>query len=82
MLILVDNREQRSRLIESIRRRIDEEIEQVAAEICDGGTAERPLRRLRTLMKMLASVETGLTQLNAFPPKAASIRPDERAPET
>ncbi|MHC2752451.1 hypothetical protein ACVIWV_007905 [Bradyrhizobium diazoefficiens] len=29
MLILVDNREQRSRLIESIRRRIDEEIEKL-----------------------------------------------------
>ena len=57
MLILVDNPTSRSQLTANVRRRIAEEIEEVAADICAGETGERPLRRLRALTKILASIE-------------------------
>lgn len=58
MLILVDSAEHRARLIESIQRRMDEEVEEIALTICQGRTAERPLRRLRLLTQLLASLES------------------------
>ena len=58
-IILVDNWEQRSRLIENIQRSIDEQIEAVASAICADACGERPLRRLRTLTAMLSSIEVG-----------------------
>jgi hypothetical protein len=57
MFILIDTPEQRSRLIENIRRRMGEEIEEVALIICEGKSAERSLRRLQTLTKLLTSIE-------------------------
>lgn len=37
MLILVDDAEHRARLIESIQRRVDQEVEEIARTICNGG---------------------------------------------
>ncbi len=45
MLILSDDAEHRARLIESIRRRMDEEVEEVALSVCQGRTADRAFRR-------------------------------------
>lgn len=58
MLILFDDAEHRARLIESIRRRMDEEIEEIALTVCQGRTAERPLRRLLLITKLLVSLES------------------------
>jgi hypothetical protein len=57
MLILIGTPEQRLRLIENIRRRMGEEIDGVALIICEGKSAERSLRRLQTLTKLLTSIE-------------------------
>lgn len=59
MLILIDNPQLRSRLIANVQRRMDKEIDQVAAEICAGRTGERPLRRLQTLTRTIAAIEAG-----------------------
>lgn len=57
MLILIGTPEQRLRLIEDIRRRMGEEIDGVALIICQGRSAERSLRRLQMLTKLLTSID-------------------------
>ena len=56
MLILRDDPEHRARLIANVRRRMNEEIEQIAS-ICEGHRAERALRRLRALTRLLIEIE-------------------------
>ena len=57
MLLLIDNPEQRANLIENVRQRMNQEIEEIGAAICEARSATRSLRRLRLLTKLLVSLE-------------------------